>query len=436
MGILSSGGFLLSLRPLIALRRVLRMGRYLNDSWERSVSDNVKSAGARDALWPNYSPPHELVFSHGKGSELFTEDGEVYLDFLSGIAVTSFGHAHPHLVRLLTEQANRLWHVSNLFRIPGAERLATRLTEHCFADQAFFANSGTEAIEAGLKAIRGYQASKGHPERFRIIGFSDSFHGRTMAALAAAGNPKHTRNFIPTDYGFAQVAWEDMAALKSRIDKETAGIIIEPVQGEGGIRPVNPEFLRELKALCTENDLLLMFDEVQCGIGRTGKLFAHQHYGVTPDIMALAKGLGGGFPVGACLTTAEVGAAMVVGTHGSTFGGNPLATAVGNGVMDLLLEPGLLEEVAVKGESLRQKIEQLIQEIPGVVASVHGQGLMLGIKCEVPNTDLFTVLQRHKLLVATAGGNMIRLLPPLNISSEHLQKGVDLLAAAMRDLAA
>ena len=400
------------------------------------MSDNKTQAGARDALWPNYSPPHELVFSHGKGSELFTEDGDVYLDFLSGIAVTSFGHAHPHLVRVLTDQANRLWHVSNLFRIPGAERLATRLTDHSFADQAFFANSGTEAIEAGLKAIRAYQAFKGHPERFRIIGFSDSFHGRTMAALAAAGNPKHTRNFIPTDYGFGQVGWEDLDALKAAINEETAGIIIEPVQGEGGIRPVAAEFLSELKELCEANGLLLMFDEVQCGIGRTGKLFAHQHYGVTPDIMALAKGLGGGFPVGACLTTAAVGQAMVVGTHGSTFGGNPLATAVGNGVMDLLLEPGLLDEVAAKGESLRHKIEQLIEEIPGVVESVHGRGLMLGIKCQVPNTDLFAELQKHKMLVATAGGNMIRLLPPLNLSTEHLQKGVDILAAAMADLAA
>lgn len=399
------------------------------------MSNSNQQASSRDALWPNYSPPHDLVFSHGKGSELYSENGEVYLDFLSGIAVTSFGHAHPHLVKVLTEQANKLWHVSNLFRIPGAERLATRLTDHCFADQVFFANSGTEAIEAGLKAIRGYQASQGHPERFRIIGFSDSFHGRTMAALAAAGNPKHIRNFIPTDYGFAQVPWQDLDALKAKIDGETAGIIIEPVQGEGGIRPVDAGFLSELKSLCEAEGLLLMFDEVQCGIGRTGKLFAHQHYGVTPDIMALAKGLGGGFPIGACLTTAAVGEAMVVGTHGSTFGGNPLATAVGNGVLDLLLEPGLLDEVTAKGDSLRRKIHRLVEEIPGVVESVHGQGLMLGIKCQLPNNDLFAALQKRRMLVATAGGNMIRLLPPLNISSEHLQQGVDILAAAMTDLA-
>lgn len=399
------------------------------------MSDTNSAANARAALWPNYSPPNDLLFTHGKGSELFSEDGSVYLDFLSGIAVTSFGHAHPHLVKVLADQAGKLWHTSNLFRIPGAERLATRLAEHCFADKVFFANSGTEAIEAGLKATRGYQASQGKPEKFRIIGFTDSFHGRTMAALAAAGNPKHTQHFIPTDYGFDQVPWEDLDALKTAITEQTAGIIIEPVQGEGGIRPVDPGFLRELKALCSEHGLLLMYDEVQCGIGRTGKLFAHQHYGVTPDIMALAKGLGGGFPVGACLTTAAVADAMVVGTHGSTFGGNPLATAVGNGVMDLLLEPGLLDEVAAKGDSLRSKIQSLMETIPGVIDSVHGQGLMVGLKCTVPNTDLSAALQRQRMLVATAGGNSLRLLPPLNISREHLQEGVDKLEAAMRECA-
>ncbi len=399
------------------------------------MSEKNSAQNARAALWPNYSPPHDLLFTHGKGSELYSEDGIAYLDFLSGIAVTSFGHAHPHLVKVLSEQAEKLWHTSNLFRIPGAERLATRLAEHCFADKVFFANSGTEAIEAGLKAIRGYQAAQGRPERFRIIGFTDSFHGRTMAALAAAGNPKHTQHFIPTDYGFDQVPWENLQALQAAVNEQTAGVIIEPVQGEGGIRPVDPGFLRELKALCQERNLLLMYDEVQCGIGRTGKLFAHQHTGIAPDIMALAKGLGGGFPVGACLTTAAVGEAMVVGTHGSTFGGNPLATAVGNGVMDLLLEPGLLDEVAAKGESLRNKIQQLIAATPGVIESVHGQGLMIGLKCQVPNTELSEALLRQKMLVATAGSNMLRLLPPLNLSREHLQDGVDRLAAAMTEFA-
>lgn len=400
-----------------------------------SSTSSQSTSATRESLWPNYSPPAELLFTHGRGCELFTEDGEVYLDFLSGIAVTSFGHAHPHLVKALTEQAQQLWHISNLFRIPGAERLASRLTRHGFAERVFFANSGTEAIEAGIKAIRGYQAHQGHPERYRIIGFTDSFHGRTLAALAAAGNKSHTKAFIPTDYGFDQAPWEDLAALEALIGDHTGGIIIEPVQGEGGIRPVSAEFLAALKNLCEKHGLLLMFDEVQCGIGRTGKLFAHQHYGIEPDIMALAKGLGGGFPVGACLTSAAVGDAMVVGTHGSTFGGNPLAMAVGNAVMDLLLEPTLLDEVREKGDYLRKQLEAVIAETPGVVESVHGLGLMLGLKCQIKNTDLLAELRKQKLLAGSAGGNMIRLLPPLNISSAHLDKGVGLISAAIAALA-
>ena len=400
------------------------------------MTSDHSSSTARQSLWPNYSPPADLVFSHGQGSELVTEDGEVYLDFLSGIAVTSFGHAHPHLIKVLNEQAGKLWHVSNLFRIPAAERLATRLTDHCFAERVFFANSGTEAVEAGIKAIRGYQAHQGHPERFRIIGFSDSFHGRTLGALAAAGNNAKTRTFIPTDYGFDHAPWEDLDAVAALIGEHTAGIILEPVQGEGGIRPISAAFLEALSSLCREHGLLLMLDEVQCGIGRTGKLFAHQHYGITPDIMALAKGLGGGFPIGACLTTAVVGDAMVVGTHGSTFGGNPLATAVGNGVMDLLLEPGLLDEVADKGASLTRRLEAAISATPGVVASVHGRGLMLGLKCEMDNSAVLDALRQRKLLAVGAGNNMVRLLPPLNISSHDLERGAAILADALAELAA
>ena len=262
------------------------------------MSDNAIETGfqtdPRAALWPNYSPPGELVFRRGSGSELFTEEGLAYLDFLSGIAVTSFGHSHPHLVSALTNQANDLWHLSNVFRIPAAEELARRLVAVSFADSLFLANSGTEAVEAGIKAIRGYQASKGHPQRTRIIGFSESFHGRSLAALAAAGNQAHMKNFIPGDYGFDHVPWEDLAALDSAIDAETAGIILEPIQGEGGIRPINKEFLESVRKLCDEHGLLLMFDEVQCGVGRSGHLFAHENFGVFPDVMALAKGLGGG----------------------------------------------------------------------------------------------------------------------------------------------
>lgn len=449
-GLASAGFFLLlcgqqshsACSPNPAILAFLRQTR----SWCSRRRENIVSQTAnptdsnpanstRESLWPNYSPPAELLFTHGKGSELYTEDGQVYLDFLSGIAVTSFGHAHPHLVKALTDQAQQLWHISNLFRIPGAERLASRLTRHGFAERVFFANSGTEAIEAGIKAIRGYQAHQGHPERYRIIGFSDSFHGRTLAALAAAGNKSHTQAFIPTDYGFDQAPWEDLAALEALIGDNTGGIIIEPVQGEGGIRPVSKDFLAALRSLCEQRGLLLMFDEVQCGIGRTGKLFAHQHYGIEPDIMALAKGLGGGFPVGACLTSAAVGDAMVVGTHGSTFGGNPLAMAVGNAVMDLLLEPALLDEVREKGDYLRQQLEAVIAATPGVVESVHGLGLMMGLKCQVKNTDLLAELRRQKLLAGSAGGNMIRLLPPLNISTEDLDRGVALIGAAMTALA-
>lgn len=388
----------------------------------------------RSALWPNYSPPLDLVFSHGQGCELFTEAGEVYLDFMSGIAVTSFGHAHPHLIKVLNEQAARLWHVSNLFRIPAAERLAGRLTQHCFADRVFFCNSGTEAIEAGIKAVRACQFGRGQEQRYRLIGLSDSFHGRTMAALAAAGNKNHTRNFIRSDYGFDQVSWDDLDALKAAVTPETAGIILEPVQGEGGIRPVSDEYIRAVKQLCEDNSLLLLLDEVQCGIGRTGKLFAHQLYGIEPDVMALAKGLGGGFPVGACLTTAAVGDAMVVGTHGSTFGGNPLAMAVANGVLDLLLEPDMLEDVASKGRHLRRSLRDLVHKHPRVLDSVVGSGLMLGLKCVIPNTELLAELRARKLLVVSAGQNMLRILPPLNIATEDLDRGSEIIAAAVSTL--
>lgn len=388
----------------------------------------------RVALWPNYSPPQDLVFSLGRGSELFTASGEVYLDFLSGIAVTSFGHSHPHLVEALTEQSSKLWHLSNVFRIPGAEKLARRLVANSFADSVYFANSGTEAIEAGLKAIRGFHAANGNAERNRIIGFTDSFHGRTMAALAAAGNQAHMQNFIPSDYGFDQVEWENMEQLRRTISSQTAGIIIEPIQGEGGIRPVSQQFMQDLRKLCDEEGLLLMFDEVQCGVGRSGSLFAHENYGVYPDVMALAKGIGGGFPVGMCLSTQAVADAMVVGTHGSTFGGNPLAAAVGNAVLDLILEEGLLDSVKAKGEFFRSSAESLIEKHPEALESVHGQGLMIGIKCKIPNTDLLIGLRNNKLLVGKSGSNMIRLLPPLNVSQQHLEQAIENIDATLSAL--
>ncbi len=392
------------------------------------------AAHARDALWPNYSPPQDIVFSHGRGSELFTDNGDVYLDFLSGIAVTAFGHAHPHLVQALNSQSEKLWHLSNVFRIPEGERLAARLSENSFAGRVFFANSGTEAIEAGIKAVRGYQVAKGHKEKYRLIGFSDSFHGRTIAAVAASGNPNYIQNFAPTDHGFDQVAWGDIEAVKAAIGEHTAGIIIETVQGEGGIRPVTQAFLSQLRELCDQHGLLLMLDEVQCGVGRTGTLFAHENFGVTPDVLASAKGLGGGFPVGACLTTEEIGQHMVVGTHGSTFGGNPLAMAVGNAVLDLVLEPGLLDDVKRKGAVLREGLENLAASYPTVISTVTGLGLMIGVKCVVPNTDMLTALRANKLLVGKAGDNMVRLLPPLNVSDEHVTQALQTIETVLKQM--
>jgi len=390
----------------------------------------------RAALWPNYKPPAELVFTHGIGSELFSADGKVYLDFLCGIAVTSFGHAHPHLVNALHEQATKLWHTSNVFRIPAAEQLAQRLVQVSFASGVYFANSGTEAVEAGLKSMRAFHAVNQHPERYRIIGFEASFHGRTLASLAAAGNPAHMNHFIQGDYGFDQAQWNDIESVKRCLTENTAGIIIEPVQGEGGIRAVSSAYLKALRALCDEQGLLLMFDEVQCGIGRTGKLFAHEHFDVTPDVMAIAKGLGGGFPVGACLATEAVSSAMQFGSHGSTFGGNPLAMAVANAVLDLVLEPGALGHIVSKARYLATELETLVEKYPHLLSSVHGLGLMIGVKCVGENTQLLLKLRERGLLVGKAGDNMIRLLPPLNISQEDLARAVTVIEAALQDMKA
>jgi acetylornithine/N-succinyldiaminopimelate aminotransferase len=312
-----------------------------------------------------------------------------------------------------------------MFRVPGAELLAQRLVEHSFADAVFFTNSGTESVEAGLKAMRAYQAGVGQPQRNRIIGFKGSFHGRTMAAVAAAGNPAHCTPFIPSDYGFDSVPWGDLEALEAAIGPHTAGIVLEPVQGEGGVRPVPDETLRAIRKLCDQHGLLLMFDEVQCGAGRTGALFAHQLTDVTPDIMALAKGLGGGFPMGACLATSRVSDHMVMGTHGTTYGGNPLAVAVANKVLDLILEPKLLPSVRAKGEHLRSQLTAICAEYPEVFKEVTGRGLMVGLVCGPANTEVLASLRSHGILVGKAGGNMIRLLPPMNISQAHLDKAID-----------
>ena len=385
----------------------------------------------RSALWPTYAPPVDIVFSHGLGTELFTTEGARYLDFISGIAVTSFGHAHPRLIEALSEQTAKLWHLSNMFRIPATENLAKKLTQHSFGSRVFFTNSGAEACEAGIKALRGYHAVNGNPQRHRIISLSGAFHGRTLGTIAAAANPAHTKGFIPCDYGFDQVPWGDLDALEQAINDQTAGVILETIQGEGGIRPATAEFMRGVRALCDKHGILMMLDEVQCGIGRSGKLFAYENYDVTPDVMALAKGIGGGFPVGACIATESVSQAMQIGTHGTTYGGNPLAAAVASTVIDLLLEGDTLSEIQRKGKLLRQRLEALVTQYPEQLKGVSGLGLMLGLECVIPNTELLVKLRENRLLVGKAGSNMVRLLPPLNVSDEHLNEACDIIESTL-----
>lgn len=372
----------------------------------------------------------DLSFEKGEGPWLFGRDGGRYLDFGAGIAVNALGHAHPHLVKALTEQASKLWHSSNLFQIPEGERLARRLVENTFADVVFFSNSGAEANEAAIKMARKYHATNGHPERFRIVTFEGAFHGRTLATIAAGGQAKYLEGFGPKVEGFDQVPFGDLEALKAAIGPETAALMIEPIQGEGGIRPVPSAFLKELRALCDQHGLLLIFDEIQTGVGRTGKLFAYEWTGVTPDIMAVAKGIGGGFPMGACLATAEAAKGMTVGTHGTTFGGNPLAMAVGNAVLDVILAPGFLENVERLGLLLKQRLAELKDRHPGVIAEVRGQGLMMGLRTLVPNTEFVAAARAQKLILIAAGDNVVRLLPPLIITDADLSEGINRLDAA------
>jgi acetylornithine/N-succinyldiaminopimelate aminotransferase len=371
------------------------------------------------ALLPTYARS-ELSFARGEGAYLFRADGERYLDFASGVAVTALGHAHPHLVAALTEQAKKLWHVSNLHRIPEQERLAARLCAASFADMAFFANSGAEAVECSIKAARRYHFKHGAPQRYRLVTFEGAFHGRTLATIAAGAQAKHLEGFGPPVEGFDQVAGFEIDAVEAAIGEETAGILIEPIMGEGGMREVSWRFLQDLRALADEKGILLVLDEVQTGMGRTGRLYAHEWAGITPDIMATAKGLGGGFPVGACLTTEAVGSAMTAGSHGSTFGGNPLAMAVGNAVLDLLLEDGFLDHVAKMGLRLKQRLAALKDEHGDVIKEVRGQGLMLGLKCKVPNQKLLEALREEKMLTVQAGDNVVRLLPPLIVGEAEI----------------
>jgi acetylornithine/N-succinyldiaminopimelate aminotransferase len=383
------------------------------------------------AVLPTYNRA-KVSFERGDGSHVFTPDGEAYLDFGAGVAVTSCGHAHPHLVQALTEQAQKIWHTSNIYQMPGQEKLAKRLIDATFADTVFFTNSGAEAVECAIKMARKYHAAKGQPERFRLITFEGAFHGRTLATIAAGGQAKYLEGFGPKVEGFDQVPFGDWNALLAAIGPETAGILIEPIQGEGGVRPVPVETLRALRALCDERGLLLVVDEVQCGVGRTGKFFAHEWAGITPDIMAVAKGIGGGFPLGACLATENAALGMVAGTHGSTYGGNPLATAVGNAV----LADGFLDNVRQRALVLKQKLAWLKDEHPTIIEDIRGEGLMMGIKCRVPNTEFQAMALEHRLLTIGAGDNVIRLLPPLIVSDDDITEAVNKLDASCRALEA
>jgi acetylornithine/N-succinyldiaminopimelate aminotransferase len=378
---------------------------------------------AEAALFETYNRA-PLRFARGEGVWLVTESGECYLDFAAGIAVNSLGHAHPHLVEALKAQADKLWHLSNLYDIPGQEQLARRLTEATFADRVFFTNSGAEALECAIKTARRYQFSKGHPERFHIITFEGAFHGRTLATIAAGGQAKYLEGFGPKVSGFDQVPFGDLDALKAAITDATAAILIEPVQGEGGLRLVSREFMRSLRSLCDEHGLLLILDEVQSGVGRTGKLFAHEWSGIAPDIMAVAKGIGGGFPLGACLATEEAASGMKAGTHGTTYGGNPLAMAVGNAVLDVVLAEGFLDHVRDVALVFRQGLESLKDRFPDVIDEIRGEGLMLGIKAKVPNTELLMAMREERILAVPAGDNVLRLLPPLIVTAEEARDGL------------
>jgi acetylornithine/N-succinyldiaminopimelate aminotransferase len=372
----------------------------------------------------------DLGFERGEGAWLIATNGERYLDFTSGVAVNALGHAHPHLVAALQEQATKLWHMSNLFKSPDGERLAARLCEQSFADLVFFANSGAEAMECAIKVTRKYHAAKGHPERYRIITFDGAFHGRTLATLAATGSPKYLEGFGPPMDGFDQVLLGDLEAVKKAIGPQTAGILIEPLQGEGGVRAAPHAFFRTLRELCDDKGLLLIFDEVQTGMGRTGDLFAYRRLGVTPDVMSLAKALGGGFPIGACLATAEAAEGMTPGSHGSTFGGNPLAVAAANAVLDVMLKPGFFEHAQRMSLLLKQKLASVVDRHPGVLAEVRGEGLLIGLKAVVPSGDLVAALRDEKLLTVGAGENVVRFLPPLIVTEAEIEESVTRLERA------
>ena len=368
-----------------------------------------------------------ISFSHGKGCYLFSTSNDKYLDFVSGIAVNALGHCHDHLVKTIQEQAAKLWHVSNAFEIPEQEKLAQRLVENTFADYVIFMNSGAEATEASIKIARKYFFEKGQPEKNRIITFKGAFHGRTLASLFAANNPDHTKGFEPKVEGFDQVDFGDHEALKKAINKNTAAIMVETILGEGGIKIIPDQCLQGLRKLCDEHDLLLILDEVQCGIGRSGKFFAFDWAGIEPDIVPIAKGIGGGFPVGACLVNKKAGSGMKPGNHGSTFGGNPLAMSVGNAVLDIILEKGFLENVIKIGEYFEAQLIKLKEKYPSVIEEVRGKGLLRGIKLKSDNVKFLNELFEHKMLAVKASENVVRLLPPLIVKEKEIDEAISII---------
>jgi len=384
------------------------------------------------AVMPTYARA-DIAFERGEGAYLYATDGRRFLDFASGIAVTALGHSHPHLVEALTEQAKKVWHTANLYNIPGQTRLAERLVAASFADSVFFCNSGAEAIECGLKMVRKYHDDFGDPRRYRVICCHGAFHGRTLATIAAGGQEKHLAGFAPQVDGFDRVAYDNLNELRAAITGETAAVLVEPVQGEGGLRPASADYLRGLREVCDEFGLLLFLDEVQCGMGRTGKLFAHEWAGIEPDIVATAKGLGGGFPVGACLAKEKAARALTTGSHGSTFGGNPLAMAVANAVLDVMLAEGFFGQVQERARQLRRGLEELVRRRSDVFEEVRGAGLLLGLKCRVANTEVIARLREAGLLTVGAGDNVVRVLPPLIISASEVEEGLDILDGVARN---
>ena len=384
-------------------------------------------------LMPTYNRA-DLAFVRGEGAWLFTAVGRRFLDFGAGIATCSLGHNHPHLVQAITDQLGRVMHVSNLYRIPEAERLAERLVAASFADSVFFCNSGAEANEGLVKMVRKTMAETGQPERHRIICFEGAFHGRTLAMLSATGNAKYLAGFGPRVEGFDHVPFNDIGAVRAAIGPTTAGILVETIQGEGGIRPARLEFLRDLRAICDDYGLVLGMDEIQCGMGRTGKLFAHEWAGIAPDVMTLAKGLAGGFPMGACLAREWVAKHLTPGTHGTTFGGNPLACAAANAVLDVILAPGFLAEVERKSDLLWRELGALVGEFPAVFEELRGAGLMLGLKCRLPQAEVQEALLAEGLLAVNAGENVVRFVPPLIVSEAECRQAVAMVRAAAKRL--